>query len=187
MPRPADTKQRITTTARELFLRRGVQRTSLKEIADALGITKPALYYHFSSREDLVRAIVGPLVDRTEAFLLAHEALGGVEPRALLERYFDFRHEHREDLPLMLAETGYLTGAVQIAGTGELTQLPFFISACDFTLLGEELFAIVKKDFLFLPPSARGTSGMESCHDPLSKIGLCRAERQRPGSLGEVL
>jgi hypothetical protein len=42
---------------------------------------------------------------------------------------------------LMLAETGFLTGAVQIAGTGELTQLPFFISACDFTLIGEELFA----------------------------------------------
>jgi hypothetical protein len=42
---------------------------------------------------------------------------------------------------LMLAETGFLTGAVQIAGTAELTQLPFFISACDFTLIGEELFA----------------------------------------------
>jgi hypothetical protein len=42
---------------------------------------------------------------------------------------------------LMLAETGYLTGAVQIAGTAELTQLPFFISACDYTLMGEELYA----------------------------------------------
>ncbi|MEO8551402.1 MAG: DUF6754 domain-containing protein [Kofleriaceae bacterium] len=42
---------------------------------------------------------------------------------------------------LMLAETGFLTGAIQIAGTAELTQLPFFVSACDFTLLGEELFA----------------------------------------------
>ncbi|CAN5691118.1 hypothetical protein BH11MYX1_BH11MYX1_32920 [soil metagenome] len=42
---------------------------------------------------------------------------------------------------LLLAETGFLTGAIQIAGTGELTQLPFFISACDFTLMGEELFA----------------------------------------------
>ncbi len=42
---------------------------------------------------------------------------------------------------LMLAETGYLTGAVQIAGTAELTQLPFFVSACDYTLMGEELFA----------------------------------------------
>lgn len=42
---------------------------------------------------------------------------------------------------LMLAETGYLTGAVQIAGTAELTQMPFFVAACDYTLIGEELFA----------------------------------------------
>ncbi len=42
---------------------------------------------------------------------------------------------------LMLAETGFLTGAVQIAGTAEFTQLPFFIAACDYTLIGEELYA----------------------------------------------
>jgi len=42
---------------------------------------------------------------------------------------------------LLLAETGHQTGAIQIAGTAELTQLPFFIAACDYTLLGEELFA----------------------------------------------
>lgn len=43
---------------------------------------------------------------------------------------------------LLLAETGFLTGAVQIAGTCEFTQLPFFIAACDYTLLGEELYAV---------------------------------------------
>ncbi len=42
---------------------------------------------------------------------------------------------------LLLSETGFLTGAVQIAGTAEFTQLPFFIAACDYTLLGEELYA----------------------------------------------
>ena len=42
---------------------------------------------------------------------------------------------------LMLAETGFLTGAVQIAGTAEFTQLPFFVAACDYTLIGEELYA----------------------------------------------
>lgn len=42
---------------------------------------------------------------------------------------------------LILAETGFLTGAVQIAGTAEFTQLPFFIAACDHTLIGEELYA----------------------------------------------
>jgi len=42
---------------------------------------------------------------------------------------------------LILAETGASTGAVQIAGTDAVTQLPFFITSCDYTLLGEELYA----------------------------------------------
>ncbi len=42
---------------------------------------------------------------------------------------------------LMLAETGFVAGAVQIAGTAELTQMPFFIAGCDYTLIGEELYA----------------------------------------------
>lgn len=42
---------------------------------------------------------------------------------------------------LILAETGNSVGAIQIAGTARPAQLPFFIAACDFTLIGEELFA----------------------------------------------
>jgi hypothetical protein len=42
---------------------------------------------------------------------------------------------------LLMAETGAMTGAIQIAGTDKVTQLPFFVCACDYTLLGEELFA----------------------------------------------
>lgn len=42
---------------------------------------------------------------------------------------------------LVLAETGAYTGAVQIAGTDAVAQLPFFITACDYTLIGEELYA----------------------------------------------
>ena len=42
---------------------------------------------------------------------------------------------------LVLAETGAATGAIQIAGTDALAQLPFFITACDYTLIGEELYA----------------------------------------------
>ncbi len=42
---------------------------------------------------------------------------------------------------LLLAETGYLTGAVQIAGTDAVHQLPFFVTACDYTIIGEELYA----------------------------------------------
>jgi hypothetical protein len=42
---------------------------------------------------------------------------------------------------LILAETGNSIGAIQIAGTAEAAQLPFFVAACDYTLIGEELFA----------------------------------------------
>lgn len=42
---------------------------------------------------------------------------------------------------LVLTETGNLTGAIQIAGTDSDAQLPFFICSCDYTLIGEELYA----------------------------------------------
>ncbi len=42
---------------------------------------------------------------------------------------------------LLLAETGQTTKAIQIAGTAEIAQLPFFVCACDYTLIGEELYA----------------------------------------------
>jgi hypothetical protein len=42
---------------------------------------------------------------------------------------------------LVLAESGAATGAIQIAGTDQISQLPFFITACDYTLIGEELYA----------------------------------------------
>jgi hypothetical protein len=42
---------------------------------------------------------------------------------------------------LILAETGFSTGAIQVAGTANIHQLPFFVAACDYTLIGEELYA----------------------------------------------
>ncbi|MEN6347046.1 MAG: fibronectin type III domain-containing protein [Armatimonadia bacterium] len=42
---------------------------------------------------------------------------------------------------LILAETGNQTGAIQIAATDADTQIPFFVTACDYTLMGEELYA----------------------------------------------
>ena len=101
---PSGTRQRIQQVARDLFARQGVQRTSLQDIADELGITKPALYYHFASREDLVRSIVVPLIEEGEQFVAGQENLGHTDARQLLEGYFDFHYRHRQDLVLVLAE-----------------------------------------------------------------------------------
>ncbi|MFV5992930.1 TetR/AcrR family transcriptional regulator [Streptomyces sp. NPDC056231] len=52
-----DTKAEIRKVAIELFTAQGYETTSLREIAERLGITKAALYYHFGSKEDIVRSL----------------------------------------------------------------------------------------------------------------------------------
>ena len=42
---------------------------------------------------------------------------------------------------VLLAESGYEAGAVQIGGTADDSQIPFFLAACDYTLIGEEIYA----------------------------------------------
>jgi AcrR family transcriptional regulator len=53
-----DTRQRIQAVALELFAEQGYDKTSLREIAGRLGVTKAALYYHFKSKEDIVTSLV---------------------------------------------------------------------------------------------------------------------------------
>lgn len=104
MPRSkSDTKARARAVARELFLANGVQRTSLQDIADRLGVSKPALYYHFASREDLVRSVVEPLFEDGSAFVERAER-GGMAPREVLAGYFEFQYRHREVVALMVQE-----------------------------------------------------------------------------------
>jgi AcrR family transcriptional regulator len=125
----SDTKERIQAAARELFAQKGVQKTSLQEIADQLGITKPALYYHFASREELVRSIVQPLIDDGQRFLADNEKASPVEVRALLEGFFDFHIRHREDLMFVLQELSTLAelGLIEVVLTwrARLTELIF--------------------------------------------------------------
>ena len=112
----SDTRDRILDAARALFAQKGVQKTSLQEIADQLGITKPALYYHFASREDLLRSIVQPLIDAGQRFIEEQESAPSVDARALLGGFFDFHYEHRGDILILLYEMGTLAelGLVEI-------------------------------------------------------------------------
>jgi len=50
-------RERILDVALELFTARGYDKTSLREIADELGVTKAALYYHFEHKEDILLAL----------------------------------------------------------------------------------------------------------------------------------
>ena len=96
-----DTRQRIEAVALELFTTQGVGRTTLQEIADRLGLTKTALYYHFASKGDLVRSVVGKAVAELTAFL--NEAEHDPDnPRAILEGFFDLCYAHRNVLRALI-------------------------------------------------------------------------------------
>jgi hypothetical protein len=56
---------------------------------------------------------------------------------------------------LVLAETGFIAGSIQISGTDQLVQIPFFVCACDFVLMGEELYAA--SAYLSREPQQLGT------------------------------
>jgi AcrR family transcriptional regulator len=54
---PVSTRERILNAALNLFIDKGFDKTSLREIAEQLGVTKAALYYHFASKEDILMAL----------------------------------------------------------------------------------------------------------------------------------
>src|SRR5882762_9867044 len=52
-----DTRSRVQKVALELFAEQGYEKTSLREIAERLGVTKAALYYHFRTKDDIVAGL----------------------------------------------------------------------------------------------------------------------------------
>jgi AcrR family transcriptional regulator len=71
LPRPGDTRERILKVALTLFNEQGYDKTSLREIAERLDVTKAALYYHFERKEDILvelhrrlQAVGGDVVGR---------------------------------------------------------------------------------------------------------------------------
>src|SRR5260370_22145919 len=87
----ADTRARIQAVALELFAEQGYDAPSLREIAERLGVTKAALYYHFKSKEDIVRSLFDDYAREVDELI----AWGRRQPataatrRGLLDRYLD--------------------------------------------------------------------------------------------------
>jgi AcrR family transcriptional regulator len=78
----ADTRQRLTDVAVDLFTRHSFAGTSLQMIADEMGFTKAAIYYHFRTREELLGAVVEPIFEQLSAIITAAEAQRSANARA---------------------------------------------------------------------------------------------------------
>lgn len=84
-----DTRSRIQRVALELFAEQGYDKTSLRELAGRLGITKASLYYYFKSKDDIVQSLVDDLltaVDEVVHWSREHEP-SPQHRRELIERY----------------------------------------------------------------------------------------------------
>ena len=64
-----DTRSRAQKVALELFAEQGYEKTSLREIAERLGVTKAALYYHFKSKEDIVHSFTDDYFEEIDGLL----------------------------------------------------------------------------------------------------------------------
>jgi AcrR family transcriptional regulator len=112
--RTTETADRIRAAALTLIAEKGVHLVSLREIAERVGITKPALYYHFASREELVRSLIQPLVTAGEEVLSGYRP--GAEPRELLGAYFDAMYAHRDITGMVMRDPSILA-LVDLAAT----------------------------------------------------------------------
>src|SRR5690242_17898412 len=89
--RRGDTRRRIQDVALELFAEQGYEKTSLREIAEHLDVTKAALYYHFKTKEDILISLSEDLARPLDELI----AWGESQPRSLatkqelLRRYAD--------------------------------------------------------------------------------------------------
>ncbi|WP_040787866.1 TetR/AcrR family transcriptional regulator [Nocardia paucivorans] len=101
------TKQAIRDAAVRLFGTKGFEPTSLREVADAVGITKASLYYHYSSKLDLLVAIIDPILDhlRTVVADIAGVPYDAEGRRAVLRTYVRGMMRHRDAGALILRDT----------------------------------------------------------------------------------
>ena len=91
-PKSQRTRRRILDAAMELFAERGYQACSNADVAEAAGLTRGAMLYHFRTREDLVDAAVDHIQDsRTEAFASAARSLpqGGEVSDQAIDAYWE--------------------------------------------------------------------------------------------------
>jgi AcrR family transcriptional regulator len=97
---------RIIAAALELFAERGVSGTSLQMIADAIGVTKAAVYHQFNTKEEIILAAAGAELLRLEAALDAaeREPNPARQRQALVTRMVDIAVERRHTASIILSD-----------------------------------------------------------------------------------
>ncbi|MEV7096208.1 TetR family transcriptional regulator [Amycolatopsis sp. NPDC051045] len=105
-----DTRVRILRAALEEFSARGYHETSVRELAERVGVTKTAVLYHFPGKADIVTALAEPMLADFEAALA--KAAESLDPRrAAIEGLVDVWLTHRYLLRMNLRDLGLTASA----------------------------------------------------------------------------
>lgn len=112
--RARDTKAEIRATAIRLIAAKGFEQTSMREIGDAVGITKASLYYHYSSKLDILLAIVEPIIYEIDGVVASLAGLphSDANVRDILDKYLQGLIQHREGGALFVRDTVAIVNAI---------------------------------------------------------------------------
>jgi AcrR family transcriptional regulator len=135
------TRARIQAVAVDLFTEQGYDKTSLREIAERLDVTKAALYYHFKSKEDIVASLVEDYASQLDELI----AWGRLQPRTppareeILRRYMTIVAEGHKAFRMLHQNQAAVHSMATAKGRGDvfrerLSQLIELLAAPDATL-----------------------------------------------------
>ncbi|HEY3259442.1 MAG TPA: helix-turn-helix domain-containing protein [Pseudonocardiaceae bacterium] len=108
------TRATIQAVALELFATNGYERTSLRQIAERVGLTKASLYYHYPSKQELLLALVQPLIDQWRAAATYAESLphSQANVRDVLGRCLDDVLDNRPAAALFVRDAAAVVAAI---------------------------------------------------------------------------
>ncbi|GAA2131442.1 TetR/AcrR family transcriptional regulator [Nocardioides bigeumensis] len=98
-----DAKSEIREAALGLFLQHGYDGTSLEEVAEQVGVTRPAVLYHFGSKEALLLSVVDPGFEAVEAVVadVERDGAGLVDQETIVRALVEVVLEHRRPIALI--------------------------------------------------------------------------------------
>ncbi len=117
------TRDRILAVALELFAARGYEGTSIRDIAEHLGITKAAIFYHFPAKEQILRNILFPAMERVDQILALYGgAATTVDPVDLVTELIDVIADIGPQVVTLLDDPAVGARVYKIANESAMTE-----------------------------------------------------------------
>ena len=162
------TRERILQVALDLFGRQGYEGTSIRDIADRMGMTKAAVYYHFPSKENLLADILTPAMTRVAQVLATAGPAGTSEQRrALVTALVEVVGDVGPQVVVMLSDLAVGTHLRTLTGDSSLPQK-----------VGEALLGPPPQD----PREAAGARIRAACAVGCLPAGIEAWRRDNPGA-----